>query len=235
MNGLLADISKDKQPTGRMAKRDRYQDVHALLGRTADVIVDGGANFGSVTELFRKQYPAAVIHAFEPIPHLVANLRQKFASDANVIVHANALGAKGGRTTFQVTDNLVSSSLFTPADRLRKYHGDKVAVRRAVEVEVITLGDVVKAPLIDLIKLDLQGGELAALQGCGKDVLDRTKVIALEAMFVEVYDGQPLFADIDILLRGAGFRLYNIYDLYTHEDGQLLQGDMIYLNSLFFK
>jgi hypothetical protein len=44
-----------------------------------------------------------------------------------------------------------------------------------------------------------------------------------------------LFADVDAFLRGAGFRLYNLYDLYTHEDGQLLQGDAVYLNTQFFK
>jgi FkbM family methyltransferase len=227
--------SSARQPTGWMAKRNRYEDICALLGGQAAVIADGGANFGTVTELFRKQYPHAVIHAFEPIPQLVANLRQKFAGDDKVIVHGQALGAAPGKATFQVTNNVVSSSLFSPADRLRKYHGEKVSVQQALEVEVTTLDVAVKVGQVDLIKLDLQGGELAALKGAGAEVLPKTKVVALEAMFVEVYDGQPLFADIDVFLRSAGFRLYNLYDLYTHEDGQILQGDMVYLNSLFFR
>lgn len=224
-----------KQPTGWMAKRNRYEDIRALLHGHAALIVDGGANFGSVTELFRKHYANAVIHAFEPIPHLVANLRHKFAGDVKTIIHGRALGAASGSATFQVTNNVVSSSLFTPAERLHKYHGEKVSVQQSVDVEITTLATAVKAEHIDLIKLDLQGGELAALRGAGVDMLRKTKIVALEAMFVEVYAGQPLFADIDVFLRDAGFRLYNLYDLYTHEDGQILQGDMVYLNSLFFK
>ena len=228
--GILA-----KQPTGLMARRDRYEDVRQLLGGKASVIVDGGANKGTVTLKFRQQYPDAVVHAFEPIPTLGANLKSMFAADPRVTIHINALGERREQRTFQITNNLVSSSLFAPGDTIRKYHGAKVAVTESVPVIVVALADVLSVPEIDLMKLDLQGGELAALKGCGADLLSRTKVIIAEAMFAEVYKGQPLFADIDALLRSHAFRLYNLYDLFTHEDGQLLQGDAVYLNTRFFK
>jgi FkbM family methyltransferase len=218
-----------------MARRDRYEDIKQLLGGKADLIVDGGANVGGMTTLFRKQYPSAVIHAFEPIPELGEKLRVNFARDPRVVVHVKALGERRETRNFQITENLVSSSLFAPGGRLAKYHGGKVAVQRAVEVDVVALREAVFTPHIDILKLDLQGGELAALKGCGEKLLKSTKIIELEAMFAEVYDGQPLFADVDAFLRGKGFRLYNLYDLYTHEDGQLLQGDAVYVNTLFFK
>jgi len=223
------------QPTGYMAKRDRYEDIKRLLNGKADVIIDGGANVGGMTALFRKQYPGAVIHAFEPIPELGEKLKAHFGRDPRVIVHIKALGEQRESRTFQITDNLVSSSLFVPGARLANYHGGKVAVKRSVEVQVVALRDAVFTPQIDILKLDLQGGELAALRGCGEALLRSTKIIELEAMFAEVYDGQPLFADVDAFLRGAGFRLYNLYDLYTHDDGQLLQGDAVYVNTQFFK
>jgi FkbM family methyltransferase len=235
--GVAPSIPKPAhgQSTGYMAKRDRYEDIKRLLGGKADLIVDGGANVGGITSLFRKQYPSAVIHAFEPIPELGEKLRANFARDPRVIIHIKALGEQRGTRTFQITDNLVSSSLFAPGKRLAKYHGDKVAVKRVVEVSVVRLSDAVFAPYIDILKLDLQGGELSALKGCGEALLRNTKIIELEAMFADVYEGQPLFADVDSFLRSAGFRLYNLYDLYTHEDGQLLQGDAVYLNTIHFK
>lgn len=229
-----APEASTKQPTGSMAHRDRYEDVYRLLGGKAKVIVDGGANKGTVTWKLREQYPDAVVHAFEPIPELGTRLVRVFKDDPQVIVHIDALGERRERKTFQVTNNLVSSSLFTPGDTIRKYHGAKVEVSESVPVTVVALADVLSDPVIDLIKLDLQGGELAALKGCGADVLNRTKIIVAEAMFAEVYKGQPLFADIDAFLRAHGFRLYNLYDLFTQEDGQLLQGDAVYLNTRFF-
>ena len=60
------------------------------------------------------------------------------------------------------------------------------------------------------------------------------QVITTEIEFVSLYDGQPLFGDIDVFLRAHGFRLLNLYELYTHPDGKLTAGDAIYLNNNYF-
>ncbi|MDX2426946.1 MAG: FkbM family methyltransferase [Cycloclasticus sp.] len=86
---------------------------------------------------------------------------------------------------------------------------------------------------VDLLKLGLQGYELVALKGCGK-LLESIKIIAIEIEFIPLYDGQPLFGDIDVYLRAQGFRMLNLYELYTHPDGQLTAGDAVYLNSKYF-
>lgn len=52
--------------------------------------------------------------------------------------------------------------------------------------------------------MDIQGAELMALQH-GIETLKHTSVIQGEVEFVELYKGQPLFADVDAFLRSQGF------------------------------
>jgi FkbM family methyltransferase len=217
-----------------MAVRDRYADIKARLATESPTIIDGGANNGSTTDLFLQQYRSPIIHTFEPIPELAAMLKQNFASRSNVTVHDTAIGAEAKPVCFNIVNNLVSSSILTPSALNKDNHGERMDIREIIEVHQVRLEDVMQnSREIDLLKLDLQGYELEALKGCGR-LLDRIKIITTEIEFVTLYDDQPLFGDIDVFLRAHGFRLLNLYELYTHPNGQLTAGDAVYLNSNFF-
>lgn len=219
---------------GRMAVRDRYADIKDRLATESPVIVDGGANNGSTISGLLCQYCSPVIHAFEPIPELVDLLKQKFSGLNNIVIHGTAIGAEAKKVNFNVVSNLVSSSVMNPSALNKLLHGEKMIVRQVVEVQQVRLDDELKdIKQIDLLKLDLQGYELEALKGCGS-MLKRIKIISTEIEFVSLYDGQPLFGDIDVFLRAHGFRLLNLYELYTHPDGQLTAGDAVYLNTRYF-
>ena len=62
---------------------------------------------------------------------------------------------------------------------------------------------------IDFLKIDVQGAELECFIG-GARALESAVFVQTEAMFVEIYDGQPLFADQDQWLREHGFQLHTI-------------------------
>jgi len=57
---------------------------------------------------------------------------------------------------------------------------------------------------VDYLKIDVQGFELAVLEGAQKALQD-TLVVHTEVEFVEMYERQPLFAEVDQFLRGNGF------------------------------
>jgi len=224
----------EAKPYGRMAVRDRYADIKARLATESPTIIDGGANNGSTTDLFLEQYRSPIIHAFEPIPELVNRLKRTFAERKNVTIHGAALGAEAKTISFNVVNNLVSSSVLNPSALNKGIHGDRMEIRQVVEVPQVRLEDVMQdSRVIDLLKLDLQGYELEALKGCGS-LFERIKIISTEIEFVALYDDQPLFGDIDVFLRAHGFRLLNLYELYTHPDGQMTAGDAVYLNSKYF-
>src|SRR5207248_2510884 len=71
---------------------------------------------------------------------------------------------------------------------------------------------------VDFIKLDTQGSELDILQGAGF-LLDDCLGLQLEVMFSPLYEGQPLFADVDTYLRSRGFVLWRLDSLAHYTDG----------------
>jgi len=88
----------------------------------------------------------------------------------------------------------------------------------------------------DFVKLDTQGSELAILHG-GPRCLASAIGLKIEVSFTELYDGQPLFSDIDTHVRGAGFQLLDLRRFYWKRSpfipklgrGQLINGDALYI------
>ena len=114
--------------------------------------------------------------------------------------------------------------------------------RGTIPVAPRPLDEIEGLPRIDLLKMDLQGGELDVLTG-GADRLSEAVAIVTEVRFHRMYEGEPLFGDIDRQMRDMGFKLYKF--LFTksvmmpHEaedqihrprmTSQLLDGDAVYL------
>jgi FkbM family methyltransferase len=217
----------------RVSEHDRFVDIRKRIGTECPVIVDGGANQGRIIDSFLAEYNAPLIHAFEPIPSLFKALRAKYYSNKKVIIHGNALGAKKYLSPFNIVNNIVSSSFLKPTPISQSYHGRRMDIKERIYVQQVRLDEVLNGIDIDILKLDLQGYELEALKGC-KKLIDRIKIITTEIEFIPLYEEQPLFGDIDLFLRRNGFRLLNLYELYTQSDGQLTAGDAVYLNTRVF-
>lgn len=213
---------------GRSVARDPYADLRELVDVETPTIVDGGANRGETVAILRRAFPKARIHAFEPIPELAHGIRARFADDREIVVHGAALAAEGGTLSLRVLQDDMTSSVLAPSAFKRRHHGERVELAREIEVLALPLRDVVEDP-IDVLKLDLQGFELEALRGLGSKLADTGAILA-EVEFVPLYDGQPLFADVDAFLRAAGFRLFHLYDVWTLPEGQVTTADALYVN-----
>lgn len=68
----------------------------------------------------------------------------------------------------------------------------------------------------ELIKLDTQGTEYEILQGAEKTLAENTVAILTEVSFSELYKGQKLFSEIEILLREQGFTFYGFAGNIIH-------------------
>jgi len=101
-------------------------------------------------------------------------------------------------------------------------------------VEMVRLADILPDTSIDIFKLDIQGYELEALRGANH-LLKEIPLVFTEVEFIPLYQNQPLFSDLEQFLRSCGFRLYNLYELWTHPDGQLTAGDALFINHRFYK
>ncbi|MEX0759001.1 MAG: FkbM family methyltransferase, partial [Tistlia sp.] len=78
-----------------------------------------------------------------------------------------------------------------------------------------------------LLKLDVQGFELAALEGCA-DRLDQVAWVYVECSYLELYEGQALAAEVEAWLAARGFRLQGRHNLLTDASGAPVQADLLF-------
>lgn len=64
---------------------------------------------------------------------------------------------------------------------------------------------------IDLLKINIHGMELLSLQHA-IDTLKRTEVVHCNVSFIEMYEGQSRFNDVEQFMRAQGFDLIDFYD-----------------------
>ena len=83
---------------------------------------------------------------------------------------------------------------------------------------------------LDILKVDIQGGEVKTLHGAAELLkARRIGLIYTEVLFVPLYQGQGWFYDIAAYLEGYGYRLFDFYSFLYGEDGQLKWGDAVFL------
>jgi len=116
----------------------------------------------------------------------------------------------GKPATFYETNWNLTGSLFEPnAPLLEKFQNllECTTLVRTHPVETKTIDAIPEITTVDLIKIDAQGSELMIFENASR-ILPKTLVIQTEVEFVELYKNQPLFADIDRLLRSYGFQFH---------------------------
>lgn len=78
------------------------------------------------------------------------------------------------------------------------------------------LDDVPEAHGVEFLKLDIQGAELMALQHA-EDCLETALVVESEVEFLQLYENQPLFSDIEIYMRSRGFQFHRFCSILPHD------------------
>jgi FkbM family methyltransferase len=157
-------------------------------------ILDCGANVGLASLFYKRRYPAARITAFEADPAIAAllthNLRANGAADVEVVAAAVWTGA--GEISFQA-DGADAGAVVSSGD-------DRSAA--AMRVPAIRLADRLAAERIDLLKLDIEGAEVAVLADCASTLQN------VNAILLEVHEFDPNHRTSPELLRfldGCGF------------------------------
>ncbi len=115
----------------------------------------------------------------------------------------------GTRQKFYHTTSSMTGSLYEPNTKLLNMFqnlGELVGIVSEEIVDTRRLDDIEELDFpVDYIKIDIQGAELQALNGASKRVLKDVLVIQTEAEWLPLYKNQPLFAELEIFLRGQGF------------------------------
>lgn len=60
----------------------------------------------------------------------------------------------------------------------------------------------------EFLKIDTQGTEFEILSGARRTLLEQTVAVVTEVSFAEIYEGQKLFSEVELLMRDLGFTFY---------------------------
>ncbi|MGI9254419.1 MAG: FkbM family methyltransferase, partial [Thermomicrobiales bacterium] len=199
----------------------------------AAVIVDVGAHHGHGVVDYLANFPGAMVYAFEPAPENAAALAERLAGHgARVRWFPSAVGDHEGAVVLNLNEHDGTHSVLALGDRANWQ--TPVQPRGSVEVPLTTLDRFAAEQgigTIDILKLDIQGGELAALRGAaGLLARGAVRVILCEVEVQPLYAGQPLIWEIGQHLHEAGFALTHFFPGGRDATGRILAwGDAVFV------
>jgi FkbM family methyltransferase len=175
--------------------------------RPGSVVYDLGGNVGYYSLLASVLAgPQGRVYTFEPLPRNLRFLREHLRRNgaANVTVYEAAVAERSGTAQFEEASS-------TSKGRLGS--GGTLSVRTVALDDLVQRGEL---PPPDLLKVDVEGAELAALQGARKTLIRSHPVIFLSTHGSEVHreccrflesigykirpvDGRPLERSRDLL------------------------------------
>lgn len=199
------------------------------------LVLDVGANTGQFAKSLIIGGFQGRILSFEAIPHVWNQLAKSAqnASDLWQVAPTCALGESTGTHVFYITAESQSSSLMKPSQNLTTIESKGFSYE-SIEVDMKRLDEIVSNNGWQddiFLKLDVQGSELMVLRGAS-GILSNVKGILVEMSLVQLYDGQPLFHEVDGYLSNKGYKIWDIHPFFRHSsNGRLLQFDAIYVRS----
>ncbi|KER09760.1 MAG: hypothetical protein HY22_09225 [[Candidatus Thermochlorobacteriaceae] bacterium GBChlB] len=209
-------------------------------------VVDVGARYG-VHPRWKKlmrELPLDVI-AFEPDETECKRLNT--ISEENVRYLPFALGEKDESAMLHLLVGEASSSIYKPNYDLmnRTHKAGYFEIAKSIPLQTRSLDAVMaeeKIDDIDYLKIDTEGYEIKILNGA-TTVLKNVFAVELEVWFNRMFEGAPLFRDVDAYMEEKGFVLFDVarsnwsLKRKTGKElggprGQLVCGDAIYFRDL---
>ncbi|HEV3223271.1 MAG TPA: FkbM family methyltransferase [Puia sp.] len=205
-----------------------FEDMMFLLHllRSGDIFVDAGANIGSYTILASSVAGAKSI-SFEPVPSTFLHLKNNVAInniESSVELQNAGVGKEKGKlsftSSFDTMNHVVTDSSSTNQE--------------TIQVDIVSLDDILGNRMPTLIKIDTEGFEMAVLQGAELTL----KLSSLLAVIVELNGSCHRYGinenDIHEFITGHGFIPIS-YDpikrTYSKMNSFNLNGNTIYIKN----
>lgn len=135
--------------------------------------IDVGCHKGEVLDVILSTSPKGFHYGFEPIPDLYSKLVDKYSVNSSIRIINAALSDKKGKSTFNyVVTNPAYSGL-----QKRSYDHEGV-LDMSISVDCFILDEVIDHHPIDLIKIDVEGGEMGVLQG-GRQLINKDQPLII--------------------------------------------------------
>jgi FkbM family methyltransferase len=176
------------------------------LVRPGDRIIDIGAHIGYYSVLFGlKTGRTGRVMSIEPHPDNIAvlekNLSDNGLNDVVTVAKVAAGAGAGEATLFEGDGNRGDNRLYRSNDK----------ASRSFSVPVCAVDDLISWDRVDLVKMDIQGYELAAIAGMRRTLASNPEIILLTEFWpygIRQAAGDP--ESMLAVLQGMGFELREI-------------------------
>lgn len=198
------------------------------LGFEAKEILDVGAFNGLWTKSIANIFPGAQVIALEPNPQIQGELKDNLSTITPMpIILQRAAAELAGFMAFNIWGD---PHLATSASLQAHVRG---GAEMQVEVQVDTLDNISAefnfAP--NLVKLDLQGSEVRALEGASA-LLQQAEMFLVEFGCLDAYIDRATPRQLLDIFYDNNYCLYDIVDChYRPYDGALTGGDFIFVKN----
>jgi FkbM family methyltransferase len=221
--------------------RARAADVSAILQDDAIALLDVGAS-GGIIPRWSPYRQSIAFTGIEPdersVPGLISSPDSRIFRSYEIIPSGvwNASGTVG----ISFTRKPMCSSHFSPngpfLSRFPAVDRFDIVGSGQIKCETVDALFAVAARRIDFIKLDLEGGELAVLEGA-VHTLQTCLGLHVEVSFQSIRERQPLFGDVARFLESCGMEFIDFVALLRWErdsfngPGQAIFADALFLRS----
>jgi len=214
-------FARNNYPFGR----DWMFDVKRMIDNPS-VIVDAGANIGSVSLDLHQWFPNTAIYAFEPVTETFEILSANVSGKNTIHPVKMGLGAKDEKIQLLLSgENSINSLKVTEVNR---------GIKGAEEITITTLQGYLQQQgiiHIDILKIDVEGFEFEVLEGCAGLLNTGIKCIYLEVGYVR----EPTkvhFSDVETFMETHNFELCGMYETRRH---MFDRRRLWYSNNLYIK
>lgn len=170
-------VALDTLWNGRFGYEPGTLATWARLATRSTTIADVGAHVGYFSMIAALANPKAKVHAFEPVDQIHARLSVNVRSNGvqNVRLYQAGVSSKAGWADISVR---FSGNLLSTGSTLEHAAADAQLKR----IQLLPLDEVFADTKLDLMKIDVEGHEMAVLEGA-RQVLKRDRpTVLLEAL-----------------------------------------------------
>jgi len=188
-----------------------YCEYWIKFSRQAKIIFDIGANVGLYSLLAAATNASARIHAFEPTPEIAASLCENIQLNKlqNILVNRLGVGNKSGQAflkRFMGGEDIYDGMNFISTEK---------SADANLPITVVTIDDYCRQneiARIDLMKMDIEGGEYGALRGA-KNLLESRAIGCIFLELVELHAKRFGHSTVEIkrLLTDAGYQICTLH------------------------
>lgn len=195
-----------------------------LIGREPTLVVDIGGNVGLYALEIRRRAPRCEIHIFEPAATNVATLRERFGVDPRIHIQPVAVSNTSQEAV------LYADRPGSGLGSLTKRRLDHFSIQMDYEERVKTIrfdeyyGAGLGGREIDLVKLDIEGHELAALRGFGEAAIRKTRCVQFEFGGCNI-DTRSFFQDFFYFFAEHQFDLFRVTPIGLQRIRRYREGD----------